>query len=63
MLGHADVSTVLAFVGTGNYAGHGSYLGLVANELFDAGAELIAVTAVAPHLAIDEVSQAARGPS
>jgi aspartate racemase len=62
VLGHADVGTVLACVGTGNKAGLGSYLGSLANELFDAGAELVAVTAVAPHLAMNEVSQAARGP-
>ena len=62
VLSHADVSTVLAYVGAGDKAGLGSYLGAVANELFDAGAELVAVTAVAPHLAIHEIAKNARGP-
>jgi aspartate racemase len=30
--------------------------------LFDAGADLVAVTAVAPHLAIEEIARVARGP-
>jgi aspartate/glutamate racemase len=34
----------------------------LANELFDGGADLVAVTAVAPHLAADEIAHAARGP-
>ncbi len=62
VLGHADVRTVLACVGAGDKAGLGAYLGSVANNLFDAGAELVAITAVAPHLAIDEIAAVARGP-
>lgn len=62
VLGHADVGTVLACVAAGDRAGLGAYLGALANTLFDAGAELVAVTAVAPHLAIREITAAARGP-
>lgn len=62
VLSHADVGAVLACVGAGDKAGLGDYLGSVANELFDAGAQLVAVTAVAPHLAIDEIARVARGP-
>ena len=62
VLSHADVNTVLARVGSGDRAGLGIYLSTLANELFDAGAGLVAITAVAPHLAIEEVMQAARGP-
>jgi aspartate racemase len=62
VLSHADVSTVLAFVGGEDRVGLGRYLGALANELFDAGADLVAVTAVAPHLAIEEIARVARGP-
>jgi len=62
VLSHADVNTVLTYVGAGNKAGLGSYLGSIANELFDAGVQLVAVTAVAPHLAIDQIASVARGP-
>jgi aspartate racemase len=62
LLNHADVTTVLKYVGAGDKQALGEYLGSVANELFDGGAELVAVTAVAPHLAVEEISRAARGP-
>ena len=62
VLGHADVGTVLGCVGAGDRVGLGRYLGGVANTLFDAGADLVAVTAVAPHLAIEEIAAVARGP-
>jgi len=62
ILEHADVNTVLACVSAGDKAGLGRYLGSIANALFDAGADLVAVTAVAPHLAIDEIVSVARGP-
>ena len=62
VLGHADVGTVLAHVGAGDRAGLGVYLGSVANTLFDAGADVVAITAVAPHLAIREIADIARGP-
>lgn len=62
VLSHADVGTVLAHVGAGDREALGRYLGTVANELFDAGADLVAVTAVAPHLAIAEIARTARGP-
>ena len=61
VLCHADVAKVLGHVGTGDRAGLGNYLGTLANELFDAHAKLVAVTAVAPHLAIKEICQVARG--
>jgi aspartate/glutamate racemase len=62
VLTHADVNTVLACIGSEDRAGLGRYLGTLANELFDAGADLVAVTAVAPHLAIEEIARVARGP-
>ena len=62
VLAHADVSTVLACVAAGDRPALGRYLGGIANGLFDAGAELVAVTAIAPHLAIDEIKSVARGP-
>ncbi len=62
VLSHADVSTVLACINSGDKAGLGIYLGTIANELFGAGAQLVAITAVAPHLAIAEFTQVARGP-
>jgi aspartate racemase len=62
MLNHADVNTVLAFVRAGDKHALGEYLGALANELFEGGANLVAVTAVAPHLAADEIARAARGP-
>jgi aspartate racemase len=55
VVSHADVNTVLACVGSGDRAG-------LANELIDVGADLVAVTAVAPHLAIEEIARVARGP-
>ncbi len=62
VLAHADVSSVLACVAAGDKPGLGRYLGGIANQLFDAGAELVAVTAIAPHLAIEEIERVARGP-
>ena len=62
VLSHADVGIVLACVSAGDKVGLGSYLGSIANGLFDAGADLVAITAVAPHLAIDEIAAVARGP-
>ncbi|MEH6525897.1 MAG: aspartate/glutamate racemase family protein [Sneathiella sp.] len=59
---HADVNTVLAHVGKGDPVGLGSYLSGLANELFDAGVDHVTVTAVAPHLAIDEISKNSNGP-
>ena len=53
---------MLACVVAGNKAALGEYLGAIANELFDAGAEVVAVTAIAPHLAIEEIARVARGP-
>jgi len=61
-LRHADVGKVLATVSSNDKAGLGNYLGSLANELFAAGADLVAVTAIAPHLAISEIVQASRGP-
>ncbi len=62
ILAHADVGTVLAHVASGDKAGLGRYLGELANRLFDAGAALVAISAVAPHLAAAEVAACARGP-
>ncbi len=61
VLAHADVGRVLRHVASGDAAGLGGYLGTLANSLFDAGAGLVAISAVAPHFAIDEVRSAARG--
>lgn len=62
VLYHADVKQVLAAIGSGDKAALGKYLGTLANQLFDGGAGLVAVSAVAPHLAIKEISAQARGP-
>ena len=62
VLAHADVSTVLAHVGARDKPALGRYLGTIANELFDAGAEIVAVTAIAPHLAAADIARVARGP-
>ena len=61
-LAHADVATVLAHVAAGDKSGLGNYLGTLANDLFDAGADLVAISAVAPHLAAVEIASVARGP-
>ena len=58
-LSHADVNKVLAYVSANDRTGLGTYLGTLANELFAGGADLVAITAVAPHLAIEEVSRIA----
>lgn len=62
VLRHADVKKVLASVSSNDRAGLGKYLGMLANELADAGASFVAITAVAPHLAIEEISQVSRIP-
>lgn len=62
ILRHANVNTVLANISSGNREGLGNYLGSLANELFDAGVDTVSVTAVAPHLAIEEIKRASRGP-
>jgi len=62
MLAHADVRTVLALVAAEDRAGLGNYLGTLANELFDGGADVVAISAVAPHLSFAETSRIARGP-
>jgi aspartate racemase len=59
---HAEVNIVLAHVTSGNIDELGKYLGGLANELFDAGAENVSVTAVAPHFAIKEIKKIAKGP-
>lgn len=62
VLNHADVATALAYVTAGDKAGLGAYLGRLANELADSGCGIVAITAVAPHLAISEIAGTARVP-
>lgn len=62
VLAHADIDRVLSLVTTQDAAGLGRYLGGLANKLSDAGCGIVAVTAVAPHLAIAELSRIARIP-
>lgn len=62
MLNHADVTRVLSHVSADDRSGLGQYLGDLANELADAGCEIVAITAVAPHLAISEIASVARIP-
>ena len=59
---HADVAAVLDHLSRLDRTWLGTYLGGLANELFAAGADFVAVTAVAPHLAIDEIIDVADGP-
>lgn len=61
-LKHADVNKVLGHIGSGDRDGLGRYLGSLANELFDAGVDAVSITAVAPHLAIDEIKKRSKGP-
>ncbi len=62
VLVHADVEAVLQRVAAGDRTGLGHYLGGLANQALDAGAGLVAISAVAPHLAIKETATVARGP-
>lgn len=62
VLQHADVNKALSFVMKDNRAGLGDYLGTLSNDLFAAGADMVAVTAVAPHLAIRELRSSTTGP-
>lgn len=61
-LRHADVARVLEYINTGDRLGLGEYLGSLSNQLFDAGADVVAVSAIAPHLAIREIKTVANGP-
>lgn len=61
-LRHADVEAVLDHLTRLDRAWLGTYLGGLANQLFTAGADLVAVTAIAPHIAIDEIIDVANGP-
>ena len=62
LLNHAEVNTVLSHVASKNTKQLGQYLGSLANELFDAGAENVSITAIAPHMAIKEIKEVAKGP-
>lgn len=62
LLNHANVSTVLRQIDESDTLGLGNYLGGLANQLAAGGASHVAITAVAPHLAIKEISNVARVP-
>lgn len=62
VLNHADVSRVLSYVAAADRIGLGTYLGGLANELADAGCEIVAISAVAPHIAVTETTSVARVP-
>lgn len=62
VLNHADVSRVLSYVGAADRIGLGTYIGGLANELADAGCEIVAISAVAPHIAVTETARVARVP-
>ncbi len=59
---HADVTRVLGYVIDGDREQLGAYLGGLANVLADAGCDRIAITAIAPHLAIEQVAARSRIP-
>ncbi|MGH1490395.1 MAG: aspartate/glutamate racemase family protein [Acidimicrobiales bacterium] len=59
---HADVKAVLDHIARLDRVGLGTYLGGLANQLFGAGADVVAVSAIAPHIAIDEITEVADGP-
>lgn len=62
LLSHAEVKTVLSHISSGNVDELGSYLGGLANRLFDGGAETVSISAIAPHLAINKIKEIAKGP-
>ena len=62
MLLHADVARVLDHVKVSDRAGLGSYIGTLANQLFDGGADIVAVAAIAPHMAVTEFTTIVKGP-
>ena len=62
IINHADIGRVPPMIAAGDRDGLGTYLGGLANQLFDAGASFVAIPAVAPHLAIDAIGAVARGP-
>lgn len=59
---HANVKTVLDHGARLDRAGLGTYVGGLANQLFGAGADFVAVAAIAPHIAINEIAKVADGP-
>lgn len=61
-LRHADISTVLSYIGNGDRDSLGFYLGGLSCELFEVGADHVSVTAVAPHLTINKIIESATGP-
>ncbi|EGO93302.1 Asp/Glu racemase (plasmid) [Acidiphilium sp. PM] len=62
VLSHADVLRVLSYVATEDRIALGAYLGGLTNELADAGCEIVAISAVAPHIAISDITRVARVP-
>lgn len=62
VLSHADVLRVLSLVAAADRNALGVYLGSLANELADAGCDIVAISAVAPHIAISEITRVARIP-
>ena len=61
VLAHADIDKVLGYVAAGDKPELGRYLATLADELIDAGADLVAISAVAPHLAFAEAQRLTRG--
>ncbi|MFT7598816.1 MAG: aspartate racemase [Acidimicrobiales bacterium] len=61
-LRHANVKEVLDRLDNLDPSGLGNYLGGLAHQLFGAGADFVAVSAIAPHMAISEIVAVARGP-
>lgn len=62
IINHADIGRVLAAVAAGDREALGAYLGRLANDLFQGGASFVAITAVAPHIAVDAMARASLCP-
>jgi aspartate racemase len=62
VIAHADVDRVLGSVRDRNFSDLAQYLADFANQLADAGAEVIAIAAITPHICFVEMAQQSRLP-
>jgi aspartate racemase len=62
LIAHADVDRVLDSVRDRNFSGLAQYLADFANDLAEAGAEIVAIAAITPHVCIAEMARRSRLP-